>query len=375
DNSKLLSALREDPEGLILFLKNIRKIQFHEINRESVKLKTIFSTEKSFNEDSSAKRDSFQTFVRQSLVSKNPATPHEAIYNVNISSTGSRKSQWIIAEQFGSFKENTIEEVQTGKVPQAAVAARVYSQTECDKFTGKVFCSLPLPGKTGLPIHVNGNFEVDSSRRTLWKADGESLKANWNTSLKQNIVSPLYASLLSYICNQKKLKATSIHLLDLCLERSYLLLFPTITNDIDSDWQEMIYEVYRSVSERGLCVVPVLHSSMHQVPLNYKTILNKTNIKEYTIIWSNVSQKEPTHAPFLSVENNALTSILDDIGMQLVPPTPKMQKIWTSFKKAGVKVKNVCPSTVGNYLRIKPLNDPTQTENDLPLPINKTLIR
>ncbi|XP_030285105.1 sacsin-like [Sparus aurata] len=61
--------------------------------------------------------------------------------------------------------------------------------------------------------------------------------------------------------------------------------------------------------------------------------------------------------------------------MTLVPFSIKMQKVWNSFKSAGVTVKVVNPSTVQTFLREKPLNDPTKTDKDLPLPITATLIR
>ncbi|CDQ81727.1 unnamed protein product [Oncorhynchus mykiss] len=379
DMAELSSALCEDPEGLIMFLKNIRKIQFHEINPGTGKLKTTFSIEKSIHEKSIAEWVSFQNHVQQSLLSHGQ-TPQEAIYSVKISSSGKRQSQWIIAEQFGSFKVNTDMEGQTGRVPQAALAACVSSQPrdrgkiistsslpKQDDFIGQAFCSLPLPGKTGLPVHVNGNFEVDSSRRGFWKEDGKSLKIDWNESLKLNVIAPLYADLLNYIrCDLKKVKVNSIHI-DSVLDSSYLCFFPTISKDTGQDWHEMIHEVYRSVNDRKLDLIPVLHGSTRQV--------QHRSITEYTVEWSSVSKTEPSDAPHLNKENRSIVSILDDIGMQLVPSSRKMVEIWTSFKSAGIEVRIVSPLTVGNYLRKKPLNDPTHTEMDLPLPIGQTLIR
>ncbi|XP_064809741.1 sacsin-like [Oncorhynchus masou masou] len=379
DMAKLSSALCEDPEGLIMFLKNIRKIQFHEINPGTGKLKTTFSIEKSIHEKSIAEWVSFQNHVQQSLLTHGQ-TPQEAIYSVKISSSGKWPSQWIIAEQFGSFKVNTDMEGQIGRVPQAALAACVSSQPrekgkisstsslpKQDDFIGQAFCSLPLPGKTGLPVHVNGNFEVDSSRRGFWKQDGKSLKIDWNESLKLNVIAPLYANLLNYIrCDLKKVKVNSIHL-DSVLDSSYLCFFPTISKDTGQDWHEMIHEVYRSVNDRKLDLIPVLHGSTRQV--------QHRSITEYTVEWSSVSKMEPSDAPHLSKENRSIVSILDDLGMQLVPSSRKMVEIWTSFKSAGIEVRIVSPLTVGNYLRKKPLNDPTHTEMDLPLPIGQTLIR
>ena len=34
--------------------------------------------------------------------------------------------------------------------------------------SGKAFCFLPLPCGTGMPVHVNGYFELSSNRRDIW---------------------------------------------------------------------------------------------------------------------------------------------------------------------------------------------------------------
>ena len=34
--------------------------------------------------------------------------------------------------------------------------------------SGNAFCFLPLPVDTGLPVHVNGFFELSSNRRDIW---------------------------------------------------------------------------------------------------------------------------------------------------------------------------------------------------------------
>ena len=45
---------------------------------------------------------------------------------------------------------------------------------------GRAFCFLPLPAETGLPVHVNGYFELSSNRRDIWRGDdmaGEDARA------------------------------------------------------------------------------------------------------------------------------------------------------------------------------------------------------
>nr|XP_024661131.1 sacsin-like [Maylandia zebra] len=199
DMKELCSALSEDPEGLILFLKNICKIKVHEISEDSGGLKTIFEVEKHLPQRSRDEKDTFVKHLQNALQSDKTVTPHKTFYETVISTSDKRQSKWIVAEQFGSFKDS-FELKLSDKIPQASLAARVNTKgSSIMDFKGEAFCSLPLPGKTGLPVHVNGNFEVDSARTSLWKEDGKSKKSGWNEILKQHVIAPLYADLLHYI--------------------------------------------------------------------------------------------------------------------------------------------------------------------------------
>ncbi|KAK2839687.1 hypothetical protein Q5P01_013427 [Channa striata] len=379
DMNELCSALSEDPEGLILFLKHICKINVHEIN-SSGKLKTIFVVEKSIPQ--TKEKDAFVKAQQNALISDKPVKPYQAIYKTIISASDKRKNEWIIAEQFGSFEKCDERELTlSNKLPQAAIAACVTSTTRLlDKlpqvaiaphvtsnspwmsFNGATFCSLPLPGKTGLPVHINANFEVDSARRGLWKEDGQSQKAKWNESLKQKVIAPLYGDLLHFISQSIAEKKVT----ESWLRTSYLCFWPHVSKDADQGWHEMIHEVYRSIKERGLDVIPVIRSSTRKTASRH--------FKEYSFVWCNTRETESTKALYLThSHDDPMNSILENLGMKLVPSS--MAKVWSSFNSAGVESKDVNPSTVQTFLREKPLNDPTQTDEELPLPITATLIK
>ncbi|XP_034059870.1 sacsin isoform X2 [Gymnodraco acuticeps] len=369
DMNELCSALSEDPEGLILFLKNICKIEVHDIDEHSGNLKTIFMVEKRLPQVSRESKDAFVKLQQNALQSDKPITPDKAIYGALISTSDKRQSKWIIAEQFGTFKNSGKgDQTLPKKLPQAAIAARVSSKFSGEAppsnmcFIGQAFCSLPLPGTTGLPVHINANFEVDSARRGLWIEDGQSLKSNWNASLKQNLIAPLYADLLQYICHhfaKKKISYAS-------LESFYVGFWPNVSKHVGQDWHEMIHEVYRSIKEKGLDVIPVLRSSTRNVA--------GRELKTCSFDWCNVRENETTKAPYLThSETDRIMPILEDLGMKLVPSF--MQNVWTSFRSAGIAVRYVNPSSVQTFLREIPVNDPTKTDKDLPLPITATLIR
>ncbi|CAN0325240.1 unnamed protein product, partial [Ectocarpus fasciculatus] len=65
---------------------------------------------------------------------------------------------------------------------------------------GAAYCFLPLPVVTGLPVHVNGYFELSSNRRDIWSGsdmvgDGE-LRANWNKALVEELAASCYTRVL-----------------------------------------------------------------------------------------------------------------------------------------------------------------------------------
>ncbi|XP_049341092.1 sacsin-like, partial [Astyanax mexicanus] len=367
---QLKQALVEDPEGLVLFLKNITKIQFHVIDKKG-KMTDDFLIEKVIKSNIE-EREGFQNHVRNSLKS-GQVVQCQAIYNVQISSQR-KQSDWVIAESFGSFLHNNNKKDghPDHKVPRVALAASTDAKPADLKFTleftGRAFCSLPLPVQTGLPVHVNGNFELDDSRRDLWKEDGDSLRTRWNQSLKLKALAPLYADLLNHCCGTVK-KDTPKNLLFLKSELETCFKYlPIVSKDVAPVWHEMITEVYRSINERNLQVIPTLRSVAHD--------RSKRSEPKYVVNWSSVSKPDPTDSPhFMASTHDSILQVLEHIGINLMPHLWKTELLKKSFKNAGIEVAEVSPSSVISYLKKKTLNDPSQTTEDLPLPISQTLIK
>ncbi|XP_043987905.1 sacsin [Gambusia affinis] len=367
---ELFSVLSEDSEGLILFLKNICKIEVHELDTTSKNLKTTLTIERTLQPESRVKRETFAKQLQNAQQSKNPVTRCKTFYEMTVSTSDKRQSEWIIAEQFGPFK-NSNELKAVKKLPQGAIAAHVKKTSVLitkNDFKGAAFCSLPLPGETGLPVHVNGNFEVDANRKNLWKVDGQSVKSDWNESLKQLIIAPLYADLLRYIRDKINVKKGFFQSLGVHLSDAYLRFWPTRIKNVGPEWHEMIQHVYRAIKENELDVIPVLKTS------TCKTA--RQELKEYSLDWCKLTETDPVQAPYLTDSTNErINLILEALGMKLVPAFTKMPCIWESIQSAGIEVKEVSASTVRMFLQAKAINDPTQTDEDLPLPVTATLIQ
>ncbi|KAM8856973.1 sacsin [Synchiropus picturatus] len=369
DMTELFLALTENPEGLIMFLKNIRKIELHEITDDSGSLQRHFSVEKSVPEASREERDNFVKGLKAAERTPTSVAATKAIYESVISSSDGQESKWIIAEQFGS----DVQVGPAGKVPQAAISVRMSvkisrSKSEANAvgvFKGEAFCSLPLPGTTGLPAHVHGNFEVDFARRSLWKEDGQSGKLNWNESLKEKVIAPLYADLLLHTRRQLPNQKVGLSGLESYFRSTFLCFWPVVTESVSPEWHEMIHSVYRSIKERDLPLIPVMKSST-------RVTANRT-YRVYSFDWCGLTGFGATERPYLTERDGDFNAILEDLGMKLVPA--EMKKIWQGFQTADIKVNHVRPPSVRAFLKVKPLNDPQKTTGNLPLPIKQTLIR
>ena len=76
-----------------------------------------------------------------------------------------------------------------------------------DVRNGRAFCFLQLPVSTGLPVHLNGFFELSSNRRDVWAPGGGmagvgAARAEWNVALMREGVGMVYAQLLVVAAQQ-----------------------------------------------------------------------------------------------------------------------------------------------------------------------------
>ena len=116
-------------------------------------------------------------------------------------------SSWIISKHFGGrdiepnllatgFKHSFLPlggvAAQGPKPPQSAGAFAHRPQE------GKVFCYLPLPKSSCLPVHVNGHFWLNDSRRELQFSDSGHPLKDWNRSMCNDVICKAYAALLMY---------------------------------------------------------------------------------------------------------------------------------------------------------------------------------
>ncbi|KAK3096916.1 hypothetical protein FSP39_004745 [Pinctada imbricata] len=122
-----------------------------------------------------------------------------------------------------------------------------------------VYCYLPLPINTGLPVHINGHFALDyEARRNVWWPDGslkQDLKKEWNSCLMREVIAPAYASgleQLRQILFPSRTVPKAIRKLD-----EYHNAFPNIQMQTDNIWKLLAAMLYKHVNENEIYLFPV----------------------------------------------------------------------------------------------------------------------
>ena len=167
-----------------------------------------------------------------------------------------KKVTWLVSSSMGNgqamqFIKNHDD---TSLVPSAGVAIQLVP-TESDgtflpspvaknvdgqDVNGTVFCYLPLPIHSGLPVHINGAFAVASNRRHLQEKledDKSCYGVRWNEVLMQDSVCSVFISLLEDVKS----------LVPYGGSYKFHLLWPTISN-VHHNCQPLMKSFYKQVA-------------------------------------------------------------------------------------------------------------------------------
>ena len=123
-----------------------------------------------------------------------------------------QRTFWLVVSSMGSGEAMQVAKNDATLLPSAGVACRLESR-KSNRFlplpiekkvdgrivNGTIFCYLPLPICSGLPVHINGAFAVASNRRCLQEKvedDKTHFGVNWNDVLMQDSVVSAFVDLL-----------------------------------------------------------------------------------------------------------------------------------------------------------------------------------
>ena len=95
---------------------------------------------------------------------------------------------------------------------------------------GGAYCFLPLPIRTGLPVHINAFFDVSTDRRSITQSCDDitdPTRVRWNELLRDHVIVPLYCHILNLARSFVSNPAFQLHIND------YYRLFPKVATIAD----------------------------------------------------------------------------------------------------------------------------------------------
>ena len=213
ESLELLKSLRSESSAMLLFLKSIESIEIKIWDADSDAPRIYFqSSIKNITCQLRSLRATVCSFVN--VKSLNVNTVQVADYTLEISCNDAENSMeynevWDICNQLGGNAASIIACDPSNEllrlVPWGGVAACINlgrdNFARLSSHQGLAYCFLPLPVHTGLPILINGFFELSSNRRDIWQSgpdmtgDGKT-RADWNISLLSDVIASSYIRLL-----------------------------------------------------------------------------------------------------------------------------------------------------------------------------------
>ena len=353
---KLLSEWAPKMKQSLLFLNYITELKFFIIKdkRGVLSLENSYRTE--LDERSAQNRseltDKIKLFnggeIKEPFITTYPLTIVESL----MARGRERKEEWLIQQGIGGVdkvvkKWTYVEQVK----PRHGIAAPL--KCEGTTLEGQVFCFLPLPLYSGLPVHINGHFILNSTRRNLWNAtdsEGDE-KSRWN----QNILTAIASSYVTFLermtehvaqfegCTSRKSIEEAV--------TEYYVHFPRTTqgNKFDSPlsepWLQLAKDVFQAMFERNSPILAVptnvsARSSEDKYLLQWQPLRCKQMPASQVYFWKKVRKEEE--------ENVKIKSILERIGMKIT-----CAPLWVMehFKVAKHELPVICRSNVYEFYK------------------------
>ena len=205
--SQLLKQLSSKAEDILLFLNHIQQISVFEITDDGkcIHVSTTTATIPALHVQTYKQFPSYSSECVQQIIEEKVPDTKSTFHQVNVlhverqcgefgDFSMMRKTAWLVQRAVGSKLLNLDLlqcALQKGLKPVGGVAA----QLSIDGRQYYIFCFLPLPLSSHLPVHVNGHFLVDDSRKHLETIKHEGL-SEWNEALATCVIAPVYVELI-----------------------------------------------------------------------------------------------------------------------------------------------------------------------------------
>ncbi|XP_078348598.1 sacsin-like [Oculina patagonica] len=424
----MMEDLKKELFEVLLFLNNVKRISLCTIDEPSGNVVNTYSVEVLMSHEDDEKRQAFADCIKELGIQakeKDNFLPTsinvtKCSYIMTLRDNCGREEKWFVVQRVGfetSVEDSIVDafkEHQLVLLPRGGVACLLESKSPSKKEKTsklkqagkgeqarasrkkKVYCFLPLPFETDLPVHINGHFALDhEARRSLWRDEAGGYKSDWNTALLSDVIALCYLTLLEEVRGFLQLpmmqdyttpgspscsKGTIFKRL-----RAYEEYFPKYSAK-DPHCKILVEAVYKGMSNKEMRLIPSVKSSTCGVRDSAEvTWFPPTGTGKDKTYFSNLKKEGCFAAPCQrgepesnddqenksrrNEEKSRFVETLIETGFNLVAFSVD---IFNSLRKAGVDVCCIAPSAVMDFY--KSFSDPDSLCNigQIPCSVDKT---
>ncbi len=348
-----------DIKQCLLFLNHIVELKFFVIEDEAVpKLKTTHWFEVSLDNPETATVEQNELHGKVAAFAEKGSESHVIMYSmtsIDKSTSSIESERWLIQKGVGDIDNQEQDWIFAPRVkPIHGIAARLKPGNDIS-FQGKLFCFLPLPGNSRLPVHVNGRFMLSSSRRNLWLSTNTNYpddRTKWNLKLIEAIASS-YAKFLvtarEFYFKSEGYDSKEVLKADI---QRYYWIFPTWLPQCglspDSLYKDLAKRVYKKLDSQNAEVLMTIQDCHKQLVSAPET--SNSTFEFFAGKWYPLHSPNPAQQSYFCSESEVLPQVahaLVRIGMNLTA-TPK--KIQLHFKDIEtVDLPEISQTTVYEY--------------------------
>ena len=342
-------------EDALLFLNHITQFEFYVINEHKRNFQLRASYNVSMNEHPLVSRSDYKSHLSQF---KESYEPHVVTYPLTVSSkidksmvelsSSSRnpfiqtKNEWLIQQGVGDLDNSEqIWEFINQVLPKHGIAVPLKPSSS---FHSKVFCFLPLPIESNLPVHINGQFILGTNRRSLWNSDNEDNKMKWNNALIEAIASSYVHFLNEARDHIVKVEGYSYSHQFYDAVNWYYSLFPywiaakehdeeskqSMTTSLSSNWLLLAKSFFTKLWTKN---VAVLISEVYT---------NNEKRQVITAQWHPLhNDNDPFHQAYFQPRDGDIKTVLRKLGMILTCAPNHLYKHLKEFKPSIAKHEQV----------------------------------
>ncbi|XP_072035532.1 sacsin-like [Amphiura filiformis] len=350
---ELLEKFQEIAKDSMFFLKYIEHIKVSIIENDG-KLRQMYSISSKITDTDRERRQDLSDHVNTYKDTIDQIPPMTKVYSITIEDTENLRETWMVAQTVGSDEpfKNQDDKQQQGlkpQLPRGGVAALLRSNQAIDdktsrwKMKRRVYSFLPLPIESQLPVHVNGSFALDTSRRNLAKSTGfyaqgdgseTCLDHPWNRYLMEQVIATAYAHLIEEA--KRILPENPSDISDKNVDE-YYSVFPT--GDY-GDWNNLKTKTLQNIGTLEMKVLLVVCETEGE---ERSILWHDPNAQSSLAFFDNLHLRDYADTK----DNKGIRSFLHSVNFKLVRAPMKLHQ---AFHDAGVKVECITADQLLTHL-------------------------